>query len=161
LVDRLLRCGGRSVLEVGCGAGQLACFLRDCGITQYIGVDFSKVAIGYAKKACPEFMFNCSDIYESDVLRSWDYDVFISTEFLEHVPWDTELLRRLRPGVKVYSTVPNFGGCNHLRYFRDCDEVRQRYGSIFHDFEVTALLANRNGKTYYLFQGTKPEDVSD
>jgi SAM-dependent methyltransferase len=165
LVDRLLRGGVRSVLEVGCGAGQLACFLRDRGVPRYLGIDFSKTAIQLAELACPEFRFLCSDVFQRNAFVTWDHDVFVSTEFLEHVPNDLDLLRSLRSGVKAYCTVPNFPWRNHLRHFRDCREVRDRYGGLFSQFEVVPLLANSAGRMYFLFQGIRSDgsqaDISE
>jgi len=38
------------ILELGCGSGQLAHYLYDCGIKKYKGIDISSEAIKLAKK---------------------------------------------------------------------------------------------------------------
>src|SRR5438067_3176677 len=53
IVDRVRRSGLRSVLEIGCGPGQLAAFLLDQGVEQYTGLDFSPVAIEIARTNVP------------------------------------------------------------------------------------------------------------
>src|SRR5262245_8471477 len=52
--DRLARAGVKTLLDVGCGPGQMACFLRDRGLARYVGIDFSKARVEHARTACPE-----------------------------------------------------------------------------------------------------------
>ncbi|MHC4985658.1 MAG: class I SAM-dependent methyltransferase [Planctomycetota bacterium] len=50
-----------AILEIGCGAGQLAHYLHDLGLRRYVGVDFSPAAIELARAASPQ-AFEVADI---------------------------------------------------------------------------------------------------
>lgn len=72
-----------SVLEIGCGTGQLAQAIRDAlpGMG-YCGFDFSEVAIQIARSRSPNMRFEIHDALMTDLYRSHDYDLVISTEFI-------------------------------------------------------------------------------
>ncbi len=155
IADRLVRIGARSVLDIGCGPGQLASFLRDKGIPRYLGIDLSEEAITLARSVCPEYIFRAVNVFETDVLEKCDYDEVIALEFLEHVQDDTGVLQRIPKGRRFIGSVPNFPYISHVRHFSDCQEVEDRYGSLFGQFRVDAFMANDKGKTFYLFEGVK------
>ena len=155
IVDRLLRANARRVLDIGCGPGQLACLLRDRGIAEYHGFDFSPKRVEQAQKVCPEYRFTIEDAFATDLFTTFVYDSVVCTEFLEHVERDLEVLQRIASGTRVLATVPNFPGGAHVRYFRDADEVHARYHAAFRDFTVDTFIANPAGKTFYLLEGTK------
>src|SRR5262249_35982782 len=117
LVDRLQSIDSPFVLDVGCGAGQLAAFIRDRGITDYVGLDFSTVRINYARANVPELRFEIADAYTTDLFDTVPYNTVVCTEFLEHVNGDVDVMRRLRTGTRFIGTVPNFGGGSHVRFF--------------------------------------------
>lgn len=155
IADRIMRSGLRRVLDLGCGPGQFAYLLYDKGLKEYRGLDFSYKAIETAKQRCPSFEFKATDIYGSDILEVTDYDCIVALEFLEHVQFDTEVINRIRSGIKFYGTVPNFPYVSHVRHFSDEREVRSRYQHYFSDFRVDTFLQNPKGTTYYLIEGTK------
>lgn len=157
LVDRLRRIGSAAVLEIGCGPGQLAAAIQDAGLVKsYVGVDFSDVAVGFARKACPpEFVFRIEDATESSVFETARYDVVISTEFLEHVEKDLEVLGRIRPGARLLATVPNFPYVSHVRHFRDVASVEQRYGPLFRQFSIAAIPGVQPNTCFFLMEGEK------
>ena len=153
--DRLRRAAVRSVLDVGCGSGQLAALLRDRGLKTYCGVDFSEARIEWARKTCPQFDFVLGDVFETDVFETFEYDTVICTEFLEHVERDLDALERTRRGARLYATVPNFPFASHVRHFTTCDEVRSRYAALLRDLDVVPVLANEEGKTFFLLEGIR------
>lgn len=55
---------GRSVLDVGCGLGDVYGFLRDCGIgiESYLGVDLNAELIDLAARKYPEARFEVFDV---------------------------------------------------------------------------------------------------
>lgn len=128
IADRILRMGGRSVLDIGCGPGQFSLLLRDKGICNYIGIDSSPQRIKHAKTICSNFVFKVEDVYYSDVFDEHDYDTVVCLEFLEHVDHDIEVLEKIRTGTKFFGTVPNFPFKAHVRHFRNSQEVMARYG---------------------------------
>lgn len=154
IVDRIKKLGARSILEIGCGSGQLACLLADKVKCRYIGFDFSDKRIRYAQKVCPGFSFVQQDVFKTDLFRASDYDTVICTEFLEHVESDTDVLNKIRKGTKFFGTVPNFPFVSHVRHFANEDEVRSRYAKYFVDLSVDVFLANSTGKVFYLLEGT-------
>jgi SAM-dependent methyltransferase len=152
LVDRLLRSGVEKVIELGCGPGQLACLLRDKGVTRYLGIDFSATAVRLAREACPEFVFACADLAKDPILATADYDCVVTLEFLEHVEADLEILQRVRPGTKIFATVPSFPYISHVRHFRSVEEVRARYQGVIAALSVDSFL-NAHRRTFYLMEG--------
>lgn len=155
IVDRIMRAGISSVLDVGCGPGQFATLLRDRGLEEYCGFDFSEKCIRQARLICPDYSFVVADAFETDLFQTFHYDAVVCTEFLEHVECDIEILRQIRSGVRLYGSVPNFMYFSHVRCFKNCDEVKDRYGQLFSEFRVDPLLSNPTGTTFYLLEGLK------
>ena len=155
LLDRMQPADVRCTLDIGCGPGQLASFLRDRGLRRYVGVDFSSESIRMARSACSLFEFVCADIFTSELLNTLDYDVVVATEFLEHVEEDLVILDRVRPGTRVYCSVPNFPNAGHVRYFKSTEDVRTRYSSHFTSFRVDELLFGSEGMAFFLFEGVR------
>jgi len=155
IADRLSRAGVVSVLDIGCGPGQMAHLLHDRGLEKYRGIDFSEQRIAFARHVCPGYSFEVGDFFESDSLRVVGYDAVLCTEVLEHVERDLELLDRIRSGAKVFATVPNFPFASHVRHFRSVDEVRERYAQRLASLSVDALPGDPSGTTYFLLEGVK------
>lgn len=155
VVDRIMRSGVRSVLDLGCGPGQFASLLCDKGLTQYCGVDFSARCIELAKQVCPRFEFRVADICNTDVIESCDYDCVVALEFLEHVENDIQVLDRIKSGTKLFGTVPNFSHISHVRHFSSEDEVRDRYESCFSSLQVDSFVGNAEGTIFFMIEGTR------
>ncbi|QDT52887.1 bifunctional 3-demethylubiquinone-9 3-methyltransferase/ 2-octaprenyl-6-hydroxy phenol methylase [Caulifigura coniformis] len=155
VADRLRRAKVRTILDIGCGPGQVACLLRDRGFENYTGLDFSPNRVKAAKDCCPTLNFVVADIFASTVLEEHPYDCVLTMEFLEHIERDLEVLSRIRPGTFVLATVPNFPAAGHVRHFRDVDEVCQRYESLFSSLEVYAILADEGGRRHFVMEGRR------
>lgn len=140
----------RSVLEIGCGTGQLAQLLRDQGVGNYVGFDFSREAVAAAKRRAPDLDFRFDDARTTQLYHVLEHDLVICTEVLEHIDGDTALLRALKPGVRVIATVPNFDSASHVRYFHDAEEVLERYSPCFRSLDVRTLLASPSTKFFLL-----------
>ena len=69
---------GLSVLEIGCGAGELAQLLAECRLKSYVGMDISSAMVGLAKKRVidPRFDFQVVDVENG--LITGGVDVVIS-----------------------------------------------------------------------------------
>lgn len=155
IAQLMIRDGVRSVLDLGCGSGQLALLLRDRGFPSYCGIDFSQKRIDWARKNCPNFIFVTGDVFQTDLLATFPYDAVVCAEFLDHVQADLEAIRRIRSGARLYAIVPGFSYASHVRYFKDSGEVTERYAAYFKDFRVSSFIADRKGKTYLLMEGVK------
>lgn len=154
IVDRLQATESPSVLDIGCGTGQVAAFIKDRGITAYVGFDFSLARLSWARSHVTGMRFEVANAYETDLVESVPYNVVVCLEFLEHVDRDLEVLGRLRPGVRFLGTVPNYGGGSHVRYFRNADEVKARYSSHFKRLRVDQyFMPGYSGAMQFLMDG--------
>jgi SAM-dependent methyltransferase len=155
IADRLLRAGVRRVLDVGCGSGQLACLLRDKGLPEYVGIDFSPRRIAHAQASCPAFTFVEADVFKTSILTTDRYDAAVALEVLEHIEQDVPLIERLRSGVLFLGSVPNFPSAAHVRHFQSGDQVLERYGTLLEKAQVDEFVGDQHGKRYYLIEGIK------
>jgi len=156
ILDRIRRSRNRAILEVGCGTGQLALAIDDAGLVDtYRGFDFSPKRIELAKRSAPELDFDEADAFATDLFDTFQYDLVLSTEFLEHVEGDLEVLDRIRPNAHFIGTVPSYPWESHVRHFDSAEDVRQRYASRFADFDILPLKKDRNGNVLYVIEGTK------
>ncbi len=140
IAGRLEALGARSILDIGCGTGQFAALLRDKGFTRYLGIDFSKVAVEFAREVCPEFEFRAEDARTSPALADAPYDVVVCLETLEHISEDREIVSRIREGTPVIATVPDFPAQAHVRYFTSQEEVAARYRDLLADLRIERVL---------------------
>lgn len=155
ILDRIKRCRSKSIIDLGCGSGQFALLLNDNNIKNYLGVDFSSEAIEIAKITCRNYDFKVLDLTQSNILSIYDYDCVVTMELLEHVEFDLEVLQKIKPGIKVFATVPNFPYISHVRHFVKEQAVSERYSHLFSDFSVSSFLENLEGKRFFLIEGTK------
>lgn len=64
---------GSSVLDVGCGTGDMAGFLRGHGIDEYLGVDIVNLSIQLAKLKYPKEKFRKGDFLRLKLSSKYDY----------------------------------------------------------------------------------------
>lgn len=115
------------ILDVGCGPGQFAILCARAN-HEYVGLDWSQVAIESARKGPGEF--HLVDVQQKRAHFKGDYDVATFIEFFEHVPNDLEILKDIPLGRKVILTVPNYPSKEHFRFFSDIDHATHRYESL-------------------------------
>jgi 2-polyprenyl-3-methyl-5-hydroxy-6-metoxy-1,4-benzoquinol methylase len=132
---------GGSVLDVGCGNGHMA-------TEDYLGIDYSPVAIKEARRNKPNADFILGDIFDYEYLLS-RYDTVLLLEILEHLEDDLALLELIPADTKVVISVPTFLGGSHVRAFDDCEDVVNRYGDY-----VTADVIEQKGK-WFLMAGRR------
>jgi tetratricopeptide (TPR) repeat protein len=97
-----------SVLDIGCGAGDLASYYED----QYTGFDQSQIAIDMAENLERKNAdFYCADCFQFINDTIIDYDTVVMAEFLEHIKdWDDfieKLVSRLSDNNRLIISVPN------------------------------------------------------
>ncbi len=127
------------VLDIGCGVGQFGVMLRDNGITDYRGIDISKVAVGMAQTKGLDCI--CGDVFESDIMET-DYDTIVMMEVLEHIEKDIELLRKVKPGKKIVFSVPDFWSRTHVRVYPTAEFIRQRYNWLKLEIKEVKILTS-------------------
>jgi 2-polyprenyl-3-methyl-5-hydroxy-6-metoxy-1,4-benzoquinol methylase len=124
------------ILEIGCGGGWVARYLRDRGWTRYVGLDLQPPAdiVGDIRN------------WRKLGLQAESFDAIVAFEVLEHVDCARECYDLLKPGGRLFVTTPlpradgflkwlEKAGLNqkrtsphdHLTYLRDvpCFECRQ------------------------------------
>ena len=158
IVDRIRRDKLRRVLDIGCGTGQLAAFLFDHGIEEYVGMDFSPAAIAQARKAAPRARFLVDDARRSDVYSTVAHDVLVCTEVLEHIEDDFAVVSNFKPGVRCLLSVPSYPSESHVRHFADVQAVTERYSPYFDGFDVMSLpVPLSEANRFFLADGYRSE----
>ncbi len=135
------------VLDIGCGPGHLGELL---GKRDYIGIDFSAVAIKQAKARVPWGTFACKPIELDWVQKHAPGRVVTLCEILEHVYHDKEILQAIPPGTHVVFSVPTFFCLGHVRRFKKAQHVRNRYEKLFSQFDVAPI-----GKKHFVASGIR------
>ncbi len=155
IADRLRRAGTKRVLEIGCGAGQLAAYLLDQGVEGYTGLDFSPAAVGLARKNAPAGTFVVGDARDP-AIHAAEHEVVICTEVLEHIEADLLVLSHFTPGKRCLCTVPSFPYESHVRHFKDAAEAAARYGAFFESLDVMTFRSPRDpADRFYLMDGVR------
>lgn len=99
---------GKSVLDVGCGSGDMCGLLHAQG-AHTMGIDFSHTAIAEAMRKYPNLLFEEQDI---DMVGGGELDVVMSLGTLEHVDDPLATLRRFKKMIKkggdIIITCPNW-----------------------------------------------------
>lgn len=138
-----------TVLDLGCGTGQLMDLLLDKGIKKYIGYDFSliawELANGLIRNRNAEVAW--VDLYKVSELPI--VDVYVAVEVMEHLKDDLAVLKLVPSGKRLIVTVPNYLGGSHIRKFDNEEEVLNRYGNLLKDIEITTL-SHGSGKIFVL-----------
>jgi ubiquinone/menaquinone biosynthesis C-methylase UbiE len=108
---------GRKVLEIGCGRGGFACWLAHMSPAMRLtAADYSPAAVAMGQSFAASAQLHNIDWCVADIQRlPWPdgcFDTVVSCETIEHVPAPrsaiAELARVLRPGGKLFLTVPNY-----------------------------------------------------
>lgn len=138
------------VLEIGCGTGQFANLLFDNGIYKYKGVDFSEVAIKYAKIRNDKYrhMFVVDDVYISGLFYTYEYNIVIAFEILEHVEKDLEIFEKIKPNCDVLFSVPNFYCEGHVRWFSSKLEIIERYKNYLYFRDIITFKLGGSNKLF-------------
>ncbi|PWJ81675.1 tetratricopeptide repeat protein [Pseudaminobacter salicylatoxidans] len=154
IVDLLTTNGSRSILDIGCGPGQFAAFLAKRFKCEYLGMDFSSVAVRQATERKLPFTFAQGNALTTSLVESVAYDTVICTEVLEHVDKDLELISWVRSGTFCIFSVPSFYAFGHVRYFKTSETVTERYGPSFDGFSVEKFVLPST-ESIFLFHGIK------
>ena len=103
---------GGSVLDVGCGSGQLLFHLRN-RFTKLIGLEYSALRLAQAQVNLAELPFVAiqGSMEAISDIKTGSVDCVVSADTIEHVPdvylAANELYRVLRPGGRLVINTPN------------------------------------------------------
>ncbi len=133
--------------------------MLDRGAGSYVGFDFSEKAVELARERLPQYVVEVADARTTDLYTSGRYNVVVTTEVLEHITEDLEVLERVPSGTRILATVPDFPYESHVRWFDTVEQVRERYAPYFADLEITTYhhagdTEGRHG-TFYLMNGRR------
>ena len=108
------------VLDVGCGDGRLADFLRDVPEINYVGLDTSKKAIVMANAMNPDGKYICGNV--SDINEK--FPCITCVEVLEHIPDEeisgflSDISSKLDQGGQLIISVPTDIRPTHKKHYR-------------------------------------------
>ena len=150
VLDFLQRMRAASVLEVGCGTGELAAQVVAAGIP-YRGFDISPVAVEQVRARGIETV-RVGSAYAPDNYRPRDYNVIVALEVFEHID-DRRAIGHFPPGVHVLFSVPDFVETAHLRAYQDPQrDIVQYYSGLLAVGQVLPFrFASPAGVTLTIF----------
>jgi 2-polyprenyl-3-methyl-5-hydroxy-6-metoxy-1,4-benzoquinol methylase len=124
-----------SILEIGCGTGQLAEYLKDEGYNNYEGFDFANKAIEMARQRV-DMKFYWGDALDKNLYRK-SFSAVICLEVLEHIEKDLQVLENIPEGRHIIFSVPNFDAPSHIRWFTSEWQIKKRY---FRHINITEII---------------------
>jgi len=113
---------GKKILDLGCGTGEITCFLARQG-AEVVGMDLAFPALAYGRRLAVGYnrenaKFVCGSLYRMPFPHN-TFDYVVATMVLHQAPHPARALRlladTLTPGGRVVVQVPCFFG--HLRLF--------------------------------------------
>jgi len=137
---------GKTILDYGCGVGNMLMYFACAGYT-VTGIEYSKAAFEYVKKRVADSSWRrrvqtyCGT-FETIPIPSRSYDTVWCGEVLEHVPDDTVVVKNfhriLKPGGRCFISVPK-----GMNFWSDVDEYNGHYRR-YSEEQLTSLF-ERNG----------------
>jgi 2-polyprenyl-3-methyl-5-hydroxy-6-metoxy-1,4-benzoquinol methylase len=122
---------GKSI-DYGCGLGYFSRYCMDNGIV-VDGCDWSAVALGHAKKICPEVIF-----FQYEEIDPFVYDTISLQEVIEHMDSPDDFLSRVKGRVVITTPAKDPGGgmhsAEHVREYTmdELTELVQKYLKVTH-----------------------------
>ncbi len=137
--------GGRRLLDVGCGDGQLLETAGDQG-WDALGIDLSESAISCChRRGLPA---SRTDFFD-DSLDAQRFDVIVMSELIEHVPSPQRFLKRaetlLDHGGVVYLTTPNFGSLARRMLGGSWSVIHPEHIGYFERSSIRKLASEQTG----------------
>ena len=108
------------VIDLGCGPGHLSSLFKIEDDINYVGYDFSEVAINQAIKRNENNKNNkfiVKDLSEYDMGENCNF--YTSFEFLEHVSFDRDIISKMSTGDEIIFSVPSYDNAGHVRFFKN------------------------------------------
>lgn len=117
VIQNLLPNGKLSIVDIGCGNGNLSGKLAGLG-HELVALDASEDGINIGRKCFPMVQFFQKSVYDDFKEIGTDFDVVISTEVIEHLYDPAELFKKafdvLKPGGCLIVSTPYHGYLKNL-----------------------------------------------
>jgi len=142
-----------TVVDLGCGPGQVMMMMWEFSVKKYIGFDFSRTALSIARNLILIFKYKNASVEYIDFHKEFFLpyaDAYIAIEVLEHLSDDLKVLSKIPFGKKVILTVPNYLGGSHVRKFDTEQEVMDRY-SVALDCKEISTIKYGTGQIFVLY----------
>ena len=125
-----------NIVDLGCGPGHFGEMLNLNGIN-YHGYDFSTVAIEKAKKRVRGH--RNKKFYVMDLEKDFpkhENALYTSFEFFEHIPFDVDILNKLKKDDMILFSVPSFDTESHVQHFPKYEDVHKKYDEYLNDVQI-------------------------
>jgi len=146
VADTLIKQGATKIIDLGCGPGHLAeVIAHTTGYPiKYIGYDFSGIAIDMSTKKSLDdrFSFVKVDLSNYDFNKFIDENdnlFYVSIEFFEHVEFDQEVIKRMKPNKPLIFSLPKFDDPGHVRFFENEQSIITRYEDLLDIHEIKLM----------------------
>jgi 2-polyprenyl-3-methyl-5-hydroxy-6-metoxy-1,4-benzoquinol methylase len=132
-----------SVLDIGCGPGYTVKILQDNGI-KVLGVDLNEVLVNRAV----ENGLNVKKIDASEAIDMYgaEYNVFLMSDFVEHVPLDVvvNILSKISkiPGCLVFICTPNLNSIMGFKFWFHMPT----HVNAMHPYVIRKMVSSMNFK---------------
>lgn len=138
-----------TIVDLGCGVGHMSRIFLERGISNYIGIDFSENMLNIAKEKYPETNFILFDL-KGESVKDFikNYRIFIMLEVLEHIENDKNVLLSIPKNSQVIFSVPNYDDPAHVRFFKDVEDVKNRYKDILKFIDCSVLSFPKKRKIF-------------
>jgi trans-aconitate methyltransferase len=138
IVDLARRVTARSVLDIGCGTGEVLVALREAlRPERLVGVDLSVAVVETNRRALPFAEFHAADVSQAPLAGQWD--LIVATEVIEHIADYMTALANIRkmcsghvivtvPSGRIYPIDRHMG---HVQHFSAAEMTRALEASGF------------------------------
>jgi len=135
-------------VDIGCGPGHFGHMMFDNGFKNFIGIDFSTIAINIAKELVPSYSWVEGDLRQMNFDTYTDYD-FVSIKSFEHLDNDIEIIKRL-PKNNITFSVPNYWSPNHYRVYPDENFILDYYKDVMKIDNIVRFVMRKYDKFIYV-----------
>lgn len=105
------RIGGKRVLDIGCGGGQLCRIFEVLGAARVVGIDPVPTLIDRLAHEHPSLEWRAGDFMDAEFRSSLGtFDVITLLEVMQYLPTSqalTAIWERLAPGGRIIAVIPN------------------------------------------------------
>lgn len=141
----------KNVADLGCGSGNFVNTMQEKQQRKevYWGVDHDINMLEIARQRYPGWNFVFGDFFTERIQNEFvKFDSFLLVKILEFIEDDEKLLRSLPSGAPLVFTVPGFESPEHIRWFKDQNEIRRRYSPLI-SIKMTGRYRSPAGEIYY------------